>query len=938
MQEGLRNRRIDRLVSIKKHFLLKRGWLQFLQCTLLGLLIAICLPEIAAAVDQLGNWVPAENAEPVAISIQHPLITSRPKSPATRRLETAGAACVACQETIRETAKPLPVLATSPAQLVQQAEDRYQAGQFSEAIALWQQAASRYETSGDRLNQALVLSFLANALADLGQWTPANGAIDHSVSLLSDRAANPASAAVAAQVLTIQGGLQLAQGNASAALETWHQAETAYRAANDTSGTLGSQINQARALQADGLYRRATTLLTQVEQSLQNQPDSRLKVAGLRNLGKMLRLVGDLTQSRAVLQQSLAIAEKLQDATPQSASDISGSLFSLGNTARAQAETEAALKFYRRAATTAPSLTAKTQVQLVEFSLLVEADRQADAQRLLPPIQSQLAQLPFGRLAAYARVNLARSLMKMSRHETRQPFASQLLTTSAQELATAVQQVRTLGDARAESYALGILGSLYETTQQWDDAQTLTQQALSLAQSIDAADIAYQWQWQLGRIFCKGTQPCTASKNLPKATAAYAEAVKMLQSLRSDLVAINQDVQFSFRESVEPVYRQFVELLLQSEESAPNPEHLSQAREVIEALQLAELDNFFREACINANPAKIDQIDPHAAVIYPIILPNQFAVILSLPNQPLRYHTTRLPETEVERILTQMRQSLRPTAFVEDWLPLAQRVYDLLLRPWEAELATSDIKTLVFVPDGLLRSLPMAALHDGQRYLIERYSVVLTPGLQLLPSPAIDHQRQGLLAGLTQARDNFAPLPNVAIEIQQIESEIPAQVLLDQSFTNQALQNRVDSTAASIVHLATHGQFSSNVDKTFILTWDGRINVKQLDSLLRSREGKLGPIELLVLSACQTATGDKRAALGMAGVAVRSGARSTLASLWSVSDRSTASLMIEFYRELSQPGMTKAEALRRAQVALLHQDDYTSPYYWAPFVLLGNWL
>lgn len=170
------------------------------------------------------------------------------------------------------------------------------------------------------------------------------------------------------------------------------------------------------------------------------------------------------------------------------------------------------------------------------------------------------------------------------------------------------------------------------------------------------------------------------------------------------------------------------------------------------------------------------------------------------------------------------------------------------------------------------------------------------------------------------------------------KAEIPAQVLLDQSFTNRAFQNQIGSTPSVIVHLATHGQFSSNAENTFILTWDGRINVKQLDQLLRSREGNNKPIELLVLSACQTATGDRRAALGMAGVAVRSGARSTLASLWSVSDRSTASLMIEFYRQLSKPGITRAEALRRAQVDLLHQNDYTSPYYWAPFVLLGNWL
>ncbi|HEY9883526.1 MAG TPA: CHAT domain-containing protein, partial [Thermosynechococcaceae cyanobacterium] len=368
-------------------------------------------------------------------------------------------------------------------------------------------------------------------------------------------------------------------------------------------------------------------------------------------------------------------------------------------------------------------------------------------------------------------------------------------------------------------------------------------------------------------------------------------------------------------------------------------ENLKQARQVIEALQLAELDNFFREACTNVRPVNIDQIDPQAAVIYPIILPSQLAVIVALPKQPLRYHKTQLPQADVDRLLTQMRQALRPTAFVEDQLPVAQQLYTLLLKPVETELATSGVKTLVFVPDGLLRSVPMAALHDGQQYLIEKYSVVLTPGLQLLQPRALARARlQGLLAGLSQTRDGFAALPNVAVEIKQIEAELPSQVLLDQGFTQRSLQRQVDATPSSIVHLATHGQFSSNADDTFILSWDGRINVKQLDQLLRAREGKLNPIELLVLSACQTATGDKRAALGMAGVAVRSGARSTLASLWSVSDRSTASLMIEFYRELGKPGVTKAEALRRAQIALLHQDDYTSPYYWAPFVLLGNWL
>lgn len=582
---------------------------------------------------------------------------------------------------------------------------------------------------------------------------------------------------------------------------------------------------------------------------------------------------------------------------------------------------------------------------MAQLSLLVETEQWADAQTLLPQIQVQ-ADFPASHTGIYIRIHLAQILMTWTSQEISQSPTPQ---TIALLLAPAIQQSHDLDDRRAASYALGTLGHLYEQTQQWEEARSLTRQALVLAQAINAPDIAYQWQWQLGRLLKPQNQdnPVAESEDFTQpqryeeAIAAYAEAIKTLQSLRSDLIAINPDVQFSFRESVEPVYRQFVELLLQSPQgNEPTLENLKQAREVIESLQLAELDNFFREICLTARPVQIDQLDPQAAVIYPIILPNQFAVILSLPNQPLRYYETPLLQPEVERLLEQMLQSLRPTSFVQERLPIAQQVYDLLLRPAEADLVSSEVTTLVFVLDGLLQNLPMAALHDGQHYLIEKYSIALTPGLQLLqPQPLERQQLRGLIGGLSQARQGFSALPNVVTEIDQIESEISAQVLLNQAFTSTTFQEQIDSRAFSIVHLATHGQFSSSAEETFILTWDGQINVRQLDQLLQVREQEqLSPIELLVLSACETATGDRRAALGMAGVAVRSGARSTLASLWSVNDRSTAVLMVEFYRELDNPSVTKAEALRRAQQVLLEQRQYEHPYYWAAFVLLGNWL
>jgi CHAT domain-containing protein len=424
--------------------------------------------------------------------------------------------------------------------------------------------------------------------------------------------------------------------------------------------------------------------------------------------------------------------------------------------------------------------------------------------------------------------------------------------------------------------------------------------------------------------------------------AAYKEAINTLSSLRNDLVATNLDLQFSFRESVEPVYRQLVGLLLQPPltKGEVSQENLQQARQVIESLQLAELDNFFREACLTTRPEQIDRVDPKAAVIYPIILPDRLEVILSLPNQPLRHYATSIAQSDLESLLNKMRRSLRRTSLDQERLPLSQKGYDWLVRPAESELAASGIKTLVFALDGSLKNLPMAALHDGQQYLVEKYSVALTPSLQLLePRLLAREEIKVLVGGLSEARQGFLALPGVESEVKQIESNIPTQVLLNQQFTSKTLQDQIQAVRFPVVHLATHGQFSSNAENTFILAWDERINVKELGGLLQARaQNERKPIELLVLSACQTAAGDNRAALGLAGVAVRSGARSTLATLWSVDDRSTSSFMVEFYQGLAQSQVTKVQALRDAQLALLKQPEFRHPYYWAPFVLVGNWL
>lgn len=884
----------------------------------------------------------------------------------------------------------------NPQSLIEQGKTLYNQGKFSQAVAVLKQAAATFQKERNVLEQAMTLSNLSLAYQQLSLWKEAEQAILESLNLLQygqNVAKSTDKLKVIAQTLDIQGKLQLSLGRAEQALNTWQQAAAIHTQVGNQTGAINSKLNQAQALQALGFYRRSLKTLTELNQILQNQPDSLTKAVGLRSFGDALQLVGNLQESEKVLKQSLDIAQKLQ-----SADQISAALFSLGNTARLQQKgntektrqiTENALSYYQQAAAQSTSPTTKLQAQLNQLSLIIETinkncspstsacqvrgESLPEVQKLLSQIPAQLNNLPANRTAVYARINLAQSLIKLSASGNKQ---------AAQLLASAVQQAKKLGDQRAEAYALGSLGSLYEQTRQVKNALEITNQSLLLAQTINAPDIAYRWQWQLGRLL-------KAQGNCEAAIAAYESAVKSLESLRGDLVSINPDVQFSFRESVEPVYRELVALLLQSPnprgDSSATPEqekNLLKAREFIESLQQAELRNFFREDCLTGFPGQIDKVDPKAAVIYPILLPDRLEVVVSLPNAPLRHYATALSQSEVEGVFAGLRKAIDPKSVdpnprgtpgepespqssgtetdrnrgglvpvSTNYLPLSQKVYDWLIRPAEQDIAKSEVKTLVFVLDSSLLNLPMAVLNDGKQFLVEKYAIAYTPGLQLLDpnKPLTRGKLSGFKAGISKKIElklsgseqtlKFPALGFVEQELEKIKPQLSGPVLLNEQFTSTAIQQAIQSVPFPIVHLATHGVFSSNAEETFILTWDGSLNIDQLNSKLRSREvGGKGAIELLVLSACQTATGDKRAALGLAGVAVKAGARSTLATLWSVSDQGTAELMTQFYQGLADPTISKAEALRRAQVALLKNSRYQQPRYWAPYVLVGNWL
>jgi CHAT domain-containing protein len=818
-------------------------------------------------------------------------------------------------------------------ELEAQGRQFYQAGQFSAAATAWQEAATQFSRQGDSIAQASNLSYQSMALYELGCLEDAQTAISQSLNLLQPNEPS----AVLAQALHNQGRIQFALGQTEAASETWQIAAQVYAAMDDIEGKLGATIDRSLALQTLGLYRQSQQLLNEVMPQLATLPDSRLKVLALRNLGMALRSIGQFKRSQATLEQSLTLSQSLN--LPLDSSAI---LVSLGNTARSEGHAETALVFYQQAAQiAADSPTATIIPRIDQLDLLVELQRWDEAMLCLQPLQAAIPQLPPSRDRVYAAVNWANNALQVSREMGSRGIEARASMPQTQEIAlvlvAAIQTAEAIADERAQAYAYAELGNVYLHNQQPDEARQSLERALLLASRRQSPDLVWQWQVQLGKI-------AQQQGNMDAAIAAYTEAVNELTRLRGSPITSFPDRQFSFQASIEPVYRQLVSLLLASPH--PTSQSLKQARETIEALQLAELDDFLRETCLTSQPVQIDRIDPTAAVIYPIVSSDESGefvhldVILSLPKQPLRNYRTQIPQAEFVETLGLFRQALSLSFPASQRLENFQKVYDWSIRPMEAELEGHHIQTLVFVLNDTLRNLPMAALYDGKQYLIEKYAVALTPSLQLLEPRPIDPSHLNVfVGGLSEDRHGFTALPDVRSEISQIEREISSQVRLDRDFTTEALRTALLGTNRPVLHLATHAQFSSNADDTYIVTWDGKIKVSELGALLSSRdERRSRAIELLVLSACQTAKGDSRATLGMAGLAVKSGARSAIATLWSIRDRSTADLMAEFYKHLILPGTSKAEALRQAQLSLLHSSEFDHPYFWAPFVLVGNWL
>jgi CHAT domain-containing protein len=837
------------------------------------------------------------------------------------------------------------VTAQSPdaLQLVQQGIERYKAGDFQGAIPPWEDALNFYRKSNNRVNEAIVNENLARAYQQLGE--------------------------------------------SEKALSYWEQVIVYYRAAGDLQKMGRMFTEQAQAYSSIGQPRKAVAILESALQIARNQQDKRGEVAALGSLGEAYRLRGEYENAIKYLTQAQEIKEPLY---------YSRVLNSLGNAyvSRAQLENiransaeklgipkarefkQKAIDDYTKAweffesslqlAQKQDDKSSKVQtllnlIKLHYRSQALNIGKQAEADKAVQEALLLLDKLPNSRNKVYALIDLAN--LTESAVDVASPLVScsskrRLPISQSQKLLIdAVKTAQSLKDSRSESFALGSLAHFYECSQEYQQALELTRKALLAAdQNMNAKDSLYLWEWQAGRIL-------QALGKEEEALSALERAYSILEKIRGDILSADREIQLDFRDVIEPVYRELAQLKLElaslpSIDISNRNQELTDALQTIESLKLAELQNFFGDDCVLTaiNDKSVDELlGKDTAVFSSIILEKGIAILLSLPNKEKKLEfLTEKPETVLEEIRKFRNGLVRGRRVFDYDTTQAQKLYDWMIRPFEKDLNSQAVKTLVFIHDGILRTIPMAALYDSnqKQYLVEKYALATTPSLSLTaPKIGNSQKNRALILGLTkEAKVDDKPYPaltNVLSEIQVVQSKFPDnKPLIDEEFNRERLEKELNQTTYPIIHIATHAQFGTIPEDTFLVTGNNdKLTINQLENALRQvSTNSGGAVELLSLTACETALGDERAALGLAGVAIQAGTRSALASLWSVPDQSTFKLVTEFYASLKS-GMSKAEALSAAQRKLISaknlediDDKYDNPAYWAPFIIIGNWL
>ena len=827
--------------------------------------------------------------------------------------------------------------------------------QFREAIQSWEQALVIYRELEDRQGQANVLNNLGLAYQSLSDFRQAIAYYEQALPLfeaIGDRQG--------------QAGALNNLGIAYRNLSDYRQAITHYEQALSLFKTIGDRQGQAGALNNLGIaygslsdYRQAIAYYEQALPLSEAIGDRQGQANSLNNLGIAYRNLSNFHQAIAYYEQALPLFEAIGDRQGQA-----NSLNNLGNAYRKLSDFRQAISYYEQA-----------------LPLFEEIeDRQGQANSLN---------------------NLGNTYGNLS--DFRQAIAY---------YEQALPVFRQIGDRAAEGTLLSNMGQLFALQEQPELSIVFYKQSVNVRESI--RDDLKELPQELQQSFADSVaDDYRALANLLLQQNRILEAQRVLDLLKvQELDEYFQDVQRSaqtetgidFWQVETDLLALYQQVLDQATELAELEAKPPTSRTAAEQQRLAELravrdeaegwfERFLDDPDVIATvdeirastqgqnlepenfedlPNNLRQLPQKTAALYPLILEDRLELVLIMPDGPPLRYPIAVSSTELKETIVAFGQALNsPVSNIE---PLAQQLYTWLIGPMAQQLDQAGIESLIYAPDGVLRYIPLAALHDGEQYLAQRFSISHVTAASLTDLNLKPQETEGRLLAAACAECSFtvtiadqafpfADLPFTQTEVEILAEQVDeVDVLLNQAFNPAAM---ADLPSYRIVHLATHAAFVTGApEESFIVFGSGDIiNLRDI-----RRDWQLDNAELVVLSACETAVGSAELGsgieiLGLGYQIERAGAQATLASLWKVSDGGTQALMNAFYGALQQADMTKTEALRQAQIALITDDftavggergtieiistetgqpltgnDLSHPYYWAPFILIGNGL
>ncbi|NEQ49513.1 MAG: CHAT domain-containing protein [Leptolyngbya sp. SIO3F4] len=839
---------------------------------------------------------------------------------------------------------------------------------------------------------------------------------------------------ILAQSLDIRGQLSYLTGHPETALVDWQYSQQLYQHIKGyPQGKLNSLLNQAQAYQALGQYQRAEDSLEAVEEMSQ-EANHDFKIKVLQSLAKTERLMGKLRDANNhLLAARTLFGQVTSNADDQIL--LAKLELELGNVRQARAirnrdlgkwaltvqeHLSAALQSYDFAIKDVQEILSESsnlgKEKIISEAKIIQLQGRLNQLSLRTTFAMELAEnhyafincnqikelvkevkllladpdLPVSHKTVDARTHYAEILMTLAKPKSGQHSNHDSITQlfkvanlqkdSFENLAISIKQAHEkLKNFRAEANAVGRLGELYinvwESTTT-DDQQQYAQyayktleQAIALSTLAHAPDIRYRWHYQLGHLLENQAEKQEGTQ--ASALNAYRAAIEDLRKVRENLLLVNSEVQFSFRDKVEPVYRDFIELLLTlaDDKTDEGQQLISEALQQFDELQLAEINNFL--GCNSGQNILLREVkDEKAGIIYMITTKDKIAIILDLPNSNSSnsenvqsvsnyklYFDATIPrlkiigrenskisiEQEIEKIRGFLSSSGKRIKIRRE----AKELYDWLILPIMEDLKNKpNLKTLVFVPDGALRNLPMHVLFDGSKYLIQEYSVVISPRIELFSPKASNPEPNFFLGGFGEQQtikgipfDKIIDLEKELNNIVDLGFSANKPVIRE-AFTSEHLRQRFQNSAFSAVHLKAHGIFSSDPEETFLAGYQEPILGRDLGELIKS--GTINSnqeIDLLSLSACQSAQGDNRAVLGLTGIAVRAGARSVISSLWDAKDPINTEIMPKFYEAVyGEKKLSRAESFQKILVDLIEKSEVDQPHEWATYILVGNWL